>query len=202
MRKLASLLFLVALLAAGFALTPLWVAMDLRRAAMTGDLPTLEARVDWPAVRQSLKDSLAEIEFARQAEATVRGLPRPSLWSRIKAAASPTRYADQLIDRYITAEGVVKVAAARGNLKALLGGGLASSAAAPQDIQVPDHARPLTERAQLFWNRLKRVRLVKPSLIEIEMADRRVPERSYVSQLTFEGLRWRVTSVRVLGTGF
>jgi hypothetical protein len=202
MRKFVSLLVLLGLLAAGFALTPLWVAMDLRRAAMTGDLVTLEARVDWPAVRQSLKDSLAELERIKQAEATLYGLPRPSLWSRIKAAATPTRYADQIIDRYVTADGVVKVAAARGNMKALLSGGFGTTKSTNQDIDIPDHARPLVERAQLFWSRLKRVTALSPGLIEIEMADKRVPERSYVGQLSFEGLRWRVVSVRVAGVGF
>jgi hypothetical protein len=201
MRKAATLLIVMLLLAAGYVVSPLWVAMDLRRAVLTGDHATLEARVDWPAVRQSLKDSLAALDRAKVSAESVRGMPRPSLWSRIKAAASPIRYSEQIIDRYVTPEGVVRAAAARGQLKALMGPRGANAATA-DTFDIPDHAQPLLDRAQRFWSRLKRVSLTSATSLEIEIADRRVPERSYLGTLAFVDLRWRIVDVRVLGAGF
>jgi hypothetical protein len=201
MRKVAALFAILLLLAASYFLSPLWVAMDLRRAALTGDTATLEARVDWPAVRQSLKESLVAIDHAKAAENAGRGLPRPSLWQRIKAAASPTRYADQIIDRYVSADGVVRAVAARSQLKALLGPRGGETAAA-DDFATPDLAQPFVDRAQRFWSRLKRVAITSAISIEIEIADRRVPARSYLGTVAFTDMRWRVVDVRVLGAGF
>lgn len=200
MRK-AILFVVAAALSVGFyALLPLYAAFDLHRAAKAGDLATLEMRVDWPRVRQSLKTSLADIE--RVKEETNRGLPKPSLWFRIKAAASPGRYSDQIIDRYLTADSVADLVKTGGSLKALLQktGALPppkDPAEAAADALQPFHARALR-----FWNQLKRVEFHTHATLELEMQDRRVAERRYVGLLEREGLSWRLVSVRVLGAGF
>lgn len=194
MRNFLAVTVIAALLAVAYAVSPLWIALDMRRAVMEGDRATLETRVDWAGVRESLKSSLVEIERAKQAEAG-----RPSLWQRIKAAASPARYAEQLIDRYVTADGVASLAAQRGNLQALLGRGARSE---PGEIEIPEHARPLVDRAQRFWARIKRLEFTSLTSLDIEMADRRVPARSYLGTLAFAEGRWKIISVRVLGEGF
>jgi hypothetical protein len=198
MRTAVATIVVGILLAAAYALAPLWIAMDMRRAALAGDRATLEARVDWVAVRASLKASLADIERARQADAAQRSGRPPSLWSRIKAAASPSRYADQLIDRYVTPDGVLSLAANQAQFKALFARGGRSA----DDIDLPEHARPLTDRAQRFWARLKRVTYTSLTTLEIEVADRRVPERSYLGNFAFEQGRWRIVAVHVRGAGF
>jgi Protein of unknown function (DUF2939) len=202
-RKLVILMGMVAVFAAAYAVSPLWMAMDLKRAVKTGDLDTLETRIDWPAVRASLKASLAELERAKVADAEVRGLPKPSLWSRIKAAASPTRYADSLIDRYVTPDSVIRLAAAKGGVRALLSRVDRSQQQALVDEDtVADETKPLLERAQRFWSRLHRVQFHSLTQLELEVQDRRVPERRYVSVLELRNLGWRVSSVRVVGAGF
>ena len=201
MRKV--LLFaLVAIVAAGcFALLPLYSAFDLSRAVKAGDLATLEMRVDWPRVRQSLKASLTDLDRAK--DEMSRGLPKPSLWARIKAAASPTRYSDQIIDRYLTPQSVVEFVRTGGTLKTLLQktGALpppdANTLAAVPEVEVPFHTRALR-----FWNGLKRVDFHDFSTLELEVQDRRVAERRYIGLLEREGLSWRLVSVRVLGAGF
>jgi hypothetical protein len=199
MRKAATVVFLLALLIVAYVVSPLWVAVDVRRATFAGDTTTLEARVDFARVRQSLKESLAVIERDKQEEAARRGLPRPSLWARVKAAASPVRYTDQIIDRYVTADGLVRIAAARGSLANLIG---ARQTASADEFTIPDHAQPFVERAQRLRNRLKRVTLKSLTSVEIEVADRRVPSRSYVGVISFVDLRWRLTDLRVVGAGF
>jgi Protein of unknown function (DUF2939) len=201
MRKVL-LIALMAIVAAGsFALLPLYSAFDLSRAVKVGDLATLEMRVDWVRVRQSLKASLAEIE--RVKEESTRGLPKPSLWARIKAAASPTRYSDQIIDRYLTPDSVVQFVKSGGTLKTLL---QKSGALPPPDANtlaaVPETELSFHTRALRFWNGLKRVDFRDLSTLELEVQDRRVAERRYIGLLEREGLSWRLVSVRVLGAGF
>jgi hypothetical protein len=198
MRSTLAAIMVGVLLAAAYALSPLWIAMDMRRAVLAGDRATLEARVDWPSVRASLKASLAEIERVKQADAAARDRRAPSLWSRIKAAASPSRYADQLIDRYVTPDGVMSMAANQAQFRAVF----ARGATASNDIDLPEHARPLVDRAQRFWARLKRVNYTSLTSLEIEVADRRVPERSYLGNFAFEQGRWRIVAVQVRGVGF
>jgi hypothetical protein len=198
MRSILATIIVGVLLATAYALAPLWIAMDMRRAALAGDRATLEARVDWPAVRASIKASLVEIDRLKQAEASASARRPPSLWSRIKAAASPSRYAEQLIDRYVTPDGVMSLAANQAQFKALF----ARGASAQDDIELPEHARPFADRAQRFWARLKRVSYTSLTSLEIEFADRRVPERSYLGNFAFEQGRWRIIAVEVRGAGF
>lgn len=191
----------VAALSAGiYVVLPLYAAFDLQRAAKAGDLATLEMRVDWPRVRQSLKGSLADIERAK--EESTRGLPKPSLWARIKAAASPTRYTDQIIDRYLTADSVAGLVKTGGSLKALLE--KTGALPPPKDpaIAAAEAAQPFHTRALRFWNQLKRVEFHDSATLELEMQDRRVAERRYIGLLERDGLSWRLVSVRVLGAGF
>ena len=157
-------------------------------------------RVDWPRVRQSLKGSLADIERAK--EETNRGLPKPSLWTRIMAAASPARYTDQIIDRYLTADSVAGLVKSGGSLKALLE--KSGALPPPRDpvLAAAEASQPLPARALRFWNQLKRVEFHNHATLELEMQDRRVAERRYVGLLEREGLSWRLVSVRILGPGF
>jgi Protein of unknown function (DUF2939) len=219
LRKFVVLVCIALSLGVGYAVSPIWMAMDLKRAVRQGDLETLETRVDWPSVRASLKASLAELERAREAESTARGLPRPSLWQRIKAAAAPARYADTLVERYVTPDNVVRLAAAKGSFRAVLArvdravssqvaptllapDQLASGQAVAEEDGIADDTRPLVERAQRFWARLHRVQFLNLTTIELEVQDRRVAERRYISTLELKNLGWRVSSVRVVGVGF
>jgi hypothetical protein len=98
-------------------LLPLHTALDIGRAICTGDLATLEMRVDWPRVRESLKSSLADME--REKRVAAEGQTRPSLWTRLKMAAS-ARYADPMIERHLTPNGVIQLARGRGSVRGLL----------------------------------------------------------------------------------
>ena len=199
MRKVITFALIAILAAGAFALLPLYAAFDLSRAVKAGDLATLEMRVDWPRVRQSLKASLADIERAK--EETNRGLPKPSLWARIKAAAAPVRYTEQIIDRYLNPDSVVQVVKSGGTLKALLqkAGALPPTTAA---VAEPAGPQPFHTRALRFWNSLTRVDFRDHATLELEVQDRRVAERRYVGLLERDGLSWRLVSVRVLGAGF
>ena len=90
-------------LAAGLAYLawPVFAALEIREAIVAGDTAALNRKIDWEALRASLKASITPETLAR----LTRILTRPSrrLWQRIKAAVAPSM-ADTVIDRYVTPE--------------------------------------------------------------------------------------------------
>ena len=53
------------------------------------------------------------------------------------------------------------------------------------------------ERLQRFYARIKRAEFQSLTRVEIEMADRNVPERRYISVLELMGTDWKLVSLRV-----
>jgi hypothetical protein len=166
-------------------LSPLIAAFQMSQAARAGDAQSLADRADWPAVRSSLKASLAELPP-----------PAPTLWSRLKAAMVPVGMIDGMIDRHVTPDGI----AAIGSRRVSLHGVLAAAGLAPPP---PDPvADSLPVRVRAFWQRLHRVGYRDARHFEIEVADRSVPARRYHALLRRDGLTWRVTEFRIAGAGF
>ncbi len=168
-----------------YLLTPFLSAYQIRQAIRSGDTNLLETVVEWPAVRDSLKTSLAEIERKKTEHATRHGIPAPSLWSRIKTAAT-AGVADRMIDQYVTASGVVDIHNARATLKSVTRDSVAPPAGAEAlagDALDPT-ADPAEENAVArfvrFWSRVKRAEFKSASLIELEVADRKVPGKVVV----------------------
>jgi hypothetical protein len=191
MRRLLVIMTVVGLMAGVYALSPLFAAFQLVQSARAGDVVALRAAVDWDAVRQSLKLSIAGLGAGKTSDPATG--PRPSLWTRVKAAVTPAGMVDGLIDRHVTPEGVAGLAARRGSLHSLLvSARLASPTPEPQQDQ------SLPERVTAFWNRLHRASHVAWDQFEIEVNDRQMPQRSFVTLLTRSGMTWRVTSVRVV----
>ncbi len=62
MARRVSAILLLALLAAGvYSATPFLAMWQIREALRSGDITTLERKVDWVSVRRSLKQSNGEI---------------------------------------------------------------------------------------------------------------------------------------------
>lgn len=190
-----------------YVLTPFLSAYQIRQAIRSGDTSLLETLVEWPTVRDSLKSSLTEIERKKTEHATRHGIPSPSLWSRIKAAAT-ANVVDRMIDQYVTASGVVEMHQARVTLKSVTGGAVTPPAGAA--ALAGDALDPMADRADenaisrfaRFWSRVRRAEFKSLGLIELEVADRKVPERRYVGTMEFRGLGWKLTRLEILGVGF
>lgn len=204
MRRLAAL-GLVALVAGSYLLSPFLSAYQIRRAIKTGDAALLEHLVEWPAVRDTLKSSLAELDRQKAEMSNRHGVPQPSLWSRIKAAAT-AGMADRMIDQYVTASGVIQMHQARTTLKSATGAGLPPGATAiagdALDPSADDSSDSALSRFARFWSRIKRAEFKAPGTIELEVADRQVAERRYVGTMEFRGLGWKLTRLEILGVGF
>jgi hypothetical protein len=202
MRKLVAVVLLL-LAAVGYLATPFISAFQIRQAIRAGDAALLETLVEWPHVRASLKASLAERE--REKKALAGDQPRPSLWQRIKAAAMPGSLTDGLIDRYVTATGVIQMHQARATWKSLTkrDAGSTVQTLSADALDAADAAdRPAIERFVRFWQRIKRAEFKSLQQVELEIADRNVPERRYVGTMEFRGFGWKLTRLDVVGIGF
>jgi Protein of unknown function (DUF2939) len=204
MRKLLAGLICAAMFVAYLA-TPFVSAFQIRQAVRNGDVDLLENLVEWPQVRESLKSSIASLDRAKRENAMKHGMPQPSLWERIKAAAMPV---DTLIDRYVTPAGVVQMNAARQTWKSVTASatavkGSTSSTVASEAVDPIDSTElSRIERFVRFYKQVKRAEFLSLTKIELEVADRKVPERRYVGTMEFRGIGWKLTDLQVVGKGF
>lgn len=208
LRKLMVIATVAAIAVAGYAMFPLVAAWQIREAVRTGDVVRLAEMVDWPAVRQSLKHSVGDTRAALSELTDAAGLPRPGLWQRLKAAALPY-VADPLIDRYVTAEGVPQLYAWRQSLKqkvtalrqaARASTEMVAASVAPEPrgwIEMALEATPLP-RILAAARRIERWAFVSPVRLEIELADRVVPDRRWQAEMQLRGLAWRLTGMKVM----
>ncbi len=208
LRKLVLVSVLLALAAGAYATAPLLAAWQIREAVVAGDTARLRDKVDWPAVRQSLKSSIGETRQALAELTDAAGLPRPGVWQRLKAAALPY-VADPLIDRYVTAEGVPKLytwrqtwrhrlATVRQAARGSAGLVVASITPAPQStLERWLQDTPVT-RVLAAGRRVERWAFVSPFRLEIELADRVVPGRSWHAEMQMQGFSWRLTGMKVV----
>lgn len=174
-------------MAAAYVASPFVSAWNLREAIKRGDTSSIETRVAWPTVRQSLKSSLAKeanlLPMANEAGAAVR----PTLWQRLKGAFGATML-DRFIETYVTPEGLPKLFEYRQTWRD------ASMSATP----VEPEPQSKVERFQQFWSRIKRAEFRSLGRVEIEIADRSVADRRYVSVMELDGLGWKLTELSVV----
>lgn len=179
-------------LAAALALSVAYVAYPIatvwaiREAVRTGDTAYIEAKLEWPTVRATLRESLTAYALGPTAVASTGSAPPPTgLWQRLKAGLG-RRAVDNLVDGYVTPEGLPQLFGMREFYRESISGEAAALA-----------AQPWHERAAGFWSRIKRAEFLSPAAFEIEMADRNDPRRHYVGLLRLRGLEWKLTELRL-----
>jgi hypothetical protein len=191
------ILFSVAFLVAYWA-WPVYTALQIREAMMSGDTATLARRIEWESVRKSLKSSISPEAQARL-EADPNA-PQPTLWQRIKATVTPTM-ANSVIDRYVTPENLPVLLGYRKIWKGTIQPALGYSEP-PTVLAGTMLAGTSIDRFASFWKRLRRLVLYWPSKVVIEVEDKYRPDRSYVGTLELRGLEWKLTELTVAGAGF
>ena len=196
MRRLAKVVFLVLLpLAIVYAAWPVHSALEIREAVIAGDTATLNRKVDWEALRASLKTSITPETIARlMADPDA---PRPTLWQRIKAVVAPTM-AESVIDRYVTPEHLPVLLGYRriyrGCVRPALG------------LKEPQSALAGTwldgtafDRFASFWVRVRRAVFMSPTHFVLEVEDKYRPGRHFVGTLELKGYEWKLTGLSVTG---
>jgi Protein of unknown function (DUF2939) len=174
------------LLATAYVASPFVAAWNLREAVKAGNVEAVQGRVQWDTVRASLKTSLAQHPDLF-AEATTAGENvKPTWWQRIKASFGVTMM-DRFIESYVTPEGLPKLFQYRQAWRDNISGDTAYLAEMPR-----------LERMKQFYDRIKRAEFQSFSKVEIEMQDRKKPERRYVSTMELIGFDWKLTALRVI----
>ncbi|MGE0023321.1 MAG: DUF2939 domain-containing protein [Hyphomicrobium sp.] len=186
MRKLLVALAAGLILAVAFVASPFVAVWTIREAIRTGNADVIEARLEWPTVRETLRLSMTEYAIGPTPVAAPGSPPaRVGLWQSIKNGLS-RRAVDNLVAAYVTPEGLPQLFSARQFYRTNISG-----------EQARLDAMPWHERAVEFWSRVKRAEFHSPFLFEIEMADRNDPTRHYVGLLQLRGLDWKLTELRV-----
>jgi DUF2939 family protein len=198
MRRLLKFLVLVAVpLALAYLAWPVSTALEIRRAIVAGDTATLSRKIDWDALRASLKSSISPETLARLAEEP--DSPKPSMWQRIKAVVAPSM-AEGVIDRYVTPENLPVLLRYRriyrGTVRPALG------------LKEPPTVLAGTwlggsgpDRFASFWTRVRHATFLTPSRFILEVEDKYRPNRHYVGTLELRGWEWKLTGLAVTGGG-
>jgi hypothetical protein len=194
--RILSVLVALAIGAAGaLAASPLLAISDIQRAVQKGDTATLERRVDWASVRESLKRSAGTRQvFADWSEAA--GVEKPGVWQRVRNAAAPW-IADPLIERYVTAEGAPRLWAWRQTWKEKVRPklGLAEPPSALQGTWLAD---TVVDRAWTVWKRVEQASIDGPTRLRVEVRDRLVENRRWRVALELRSLTWVLTEVEAV----
>jgi len=198
MRRLIKVLILVLLpLALAYAAWPIYSALEIREAVIAGDTTTLNRKVEWEALRASLKASITPETIARlMADPDA---PPPTLWQRIKAAVAPTM-ADSVIERYVTPEHLPVLLGYRriyrGTVRPALGLKEPPSALAGTWLDGTGF-----DRFASFWVRVRRAVFMSPTRFILEVEDKYRPGRQFVGTLELKGYDWKLTGLSVTGGG-
>jgi hypothetical protein len=186
MKKPLLALVAVLALAVAYVAYPILTLWSIREAIRTGNTAYIEAKLEWPTVRESLRESLTEYAIGPTAVAAPGSSP-PSmgLWQRIKTGLS-RRAVDNLIASYVTPQGLPQLFGMRQFYRDNISG-----------EQAALDAMPWHERAASFWSRIKRAEFHTPVEFEIEMADRNDPTRHYIGLLKLRGLQWKLAALRL-----
>lgn len=191
MRKLLVLFAVLALLAGGWwYASPYWALDGLRDAALAGDVEGLEDHVDFPALREDLKEQVqANMDEAIRSQG---GADEPL---GQLGAMMARGMVDPLVDRMVTPEGVAGMVALGNGAAPALGsargaGGLAKAPPPPGETVAPQAGE------EVDWD-IKREGLgrftVTPEL----------PEGQPAPSLVFErrGLGWKMTGINLPDPG-
>lgn len=185
---LVACLAVLLLAGATYVASPFYAAWTLREAIKTADTPTITRKVDFDAIRVTLRKSLAEhAQLAGIAEEAGRAV-RPSLWQRMKSAFGATMI-DRFIETYVTPEGLPRLYQVKASWNETVRG------------KPSLDGLPWRERLQLYFSRLKRAEFLALGHVEIEMADEHNPERHFVSNLELIGFEWKLVALRVVKAG-
>jgi len=190
---LVGLVVVVALLVA-YVAWPIYTAVKLREAMMAGDSAALAGRIDWSAVRSSLKASMSAEAMARL-DANPDA-PAPTTWQRIKQSAAPRL--EGVVDRYVTPEYLPTLLGYhrfwRGTVRPMLGRG-----EPPTALMGTVLAGTAVDRLVSFLRRLRRAAFVSPTTVVVEIQDKYTADRHYTATLDLQGWEWKLTGLSISG---
>ncbi|MGQ0673430.1 MAG: DUF2939 domain-containing protein [Hyphomicrobium sp.] len=178
-----------------YAASPMWTAWSIREAVTRADTSYLERKIDWPQVRETMRQSMTRTALDLPDPETVdsvisetdAGPERQGLWSRLKTrvkAYAGRRMVDKMVDSYVTARGLPQLYKVRSTYGTTLRG------------ETGDAERWL-DRFRQVWARVMRAEFTSWTVFQVEMRDQFDAERSFVALLELRGAEWILTELRV-----
>jgi hypothetical protein len=197
MRTLVRFLLIAIPLALAYAIWPVQSALQIREAVIAGDTETLSRKIEWDALRASLKTSISPETVTRLMEDPEA--PKPSLWQRIKAVVAPSMV-ETVIERYVTPEHLPVLLGYRriyrGTVRAALG-----LKEPPSVLEGTWLAGSAFDRFASFWSRVHRAVFLSPTRVVLEVEDKYKPGRNWVGTMELRDWEWKLTSLNVVGAG-
>lgn len=177
-----------------FAASPFATAWTLKEAIKSGNVPVIDALVEWDGVRASLKQSMTALALDRPMDFTApadggqveANAPKAGIWARVKAYVG-TSAVERLINRYANAQGLPTLFTYGQTYKRYVAG----------IEETPKTLSNLPGRISEFWSRLRHVEFVTPTAFEIEMADKTDPSRRFTGLFQWRDMRWKLTRLYV-----
>ena len=195
MRRLPRIIIISLVVVLAYMAWPFVTALQIRDAMIRGDTITLNRKIEWESLRASLKASISPDEAARLAADP--DAPPPSLWQRVKVAVGAS-VTSTVVDRYVTPDRLPVLVGYRrmwrGTIQPAIG------------VEEPPTALATTmlggtaiDRFVSFWKRLRSAIFHSPGYLEIEVADKYTPARSYRATLELVGWEWKLTRMTING---
>jgi Protein of unknown function (DUF2939) len=174
MRKLLILPFVLAPLI--YAAWPGWSALQLRAAVKARDLAGIESRVEWPALRGNLKQTIGT--YLKEES----GPPDAGLFSTLRRTLGPL-VADQMVEIAVTPR----------TLAFVLAGGLAAGEI-KRDTSTADERDAEVDAVsdQLSLRRLRWAFFETPTRFRVEATARTDPTKRVVSIFALKGASWKL----------
>jgi hypothetical protein len=212
MKKLSAAIIIVLLLAF-YVFWPSWSVYQIYSAVKTRDAETLARKIDFPAVRASLRDAAVE-KFSEMYDRPQGQLPgSPVLVARIKHEAA-LRIADASLERLVTADNLLRIASEGGQLKDSVERLLHDQAIGVGEIAgrtdsgssgggkrgavirtiAPEQDRPAPRYG---LGNVKSFGMLSPLRFEIGVAKyATAPQADLTAELSFTGTDWKLTAVK------
>ena len=179
-----------------YAGSPLLAAWEVRQALKTGDKLTLEQRVDWPSVRNSLHQSIAEAQQVINELTEAAGVPKPGFWQRVVAATVPM-LSSTVIDSYVTADGASQLYAWRQTWREKVRPAIGLGEP-PMVLTGTALEGTAIDKTLSMLRRVDRAAFTGPTRLELEVRDRYAETRRYRAVMELRGMTWKLTEVHVL----
>ena len=186
MRRLVLLGLVITLSATAYLASPFMAAWSLRHAIRTNDIATIEQKVIWSSVRESLRSSIAKHQQLLPEVNEMGASVVPTMWQRMKSTFGASML-DRFIETYVTPEGLPKLFQYKKIWTVNVKG------------DEDEEKLALPERVKRFYSRVVRAEFQSPTKVEIEIRDKNTAERRYVSVMELHGFEWKLASVRVVG---
>ena len=212
MKKLWAAIIILLLLAF-YVVWPSWSAYQIYSAVKTKDAETLARKIDFPAVRVSLRNAAVQ-KMAELYDRPQSQLPNsPVLVARIKQEAA-SRIVDASLDRLVTADNLIRITSEGGQLKEsverilrdhITGAGDSARSADPGTSGVgkggpvirtiaPEEERPAPRYG---LRNIKSFGMLSPLRFEIGVAKYATAnEPDLTAELSFTGTDWKLTAVK------